>query len=54
MERAIGAAAMGADGLAGQQTSGSGRNVCNQPWVTANSLAASRDAKVASKRNTRL
>ena len=38
----------------GQRANGSGRQVCSQPCVTAYSFAASRVAKVVSKRKTRL
>ena len=36
-----------------QHTGGCGMLVCSQPWVTAKSRAASREAKALSKRNTR-
>jgi len=36
-----------------QHAGGFGMEVCSQPWVTANSRAASRDANVVSNLNTR-
>jgi hypothetical protein len=35
-----------------QQEGGFGMQVCSQPWVTANSRAASREAKVVCDLNT--